>query len=285
MVEPEGSSHATDAAGWRDRWGLLKKHRWMPFVLPLVVYMLAGSLEPKLPAQSDEALQEAGDAATASGTAAEESTSAPVPYRHYPLVYMLKIALTAVAIWFVWPGYRQFRFRVSPVAVAVGAIGVVVWVGLCNLGFEQDFLKPRLAKIGLERFIGSGERSAYNPLVQLAGNPAAAWGFLFVRFLGLVAVVPLIEEFFYRGFLMPYMVDVEWWKVPPGKVNAGAVILSILVPVAMHPAELLAATAWFSMITVLYLRTRSVWACVVAHAVTNLLLGIYVVVWNQWHLM
>jgi membrane protease YdiL (CAAX protease family) len=32
-------------------------------------------------------------------------------------------------------------------------------------------------------------------------------------------------------------------------------------------------------------RTRSLWACVVAHGVTNLLLGLYVVYSGDWFLM
>jgi hypothetical protein len=32
-------------------------------------------------------------------------------------------------------------------------------------------------------------------------------------------------------------------------------------------------------------KTRNIWDCVVAHAVTNLLLGVYVVHWGRWHLM
>jgi membrane protease YdiL (CAAX protease family) len=53
----------------------------------------------------------------------------------------------------------------------------------------------------------------------------------------------------------------------------------------MHPGELLAAAVWFSMVTWLMVKTRNIWDCVVAHAVTNLLLGVYVVATGQWQLM
>jgi hypothetical protein len=52
----------------------------------------------------------------------------------------------------------------------------------------------------------------------------------------------------------------------------------------MHPAELLAALVWFSLITWLMVRTKNIWDCVAAHAVTNLLLGMYVVARGAWHL-
>ncbi len=261
----------------RGRAALLAKHRWVAFLLPMIVFMLVGSLEPKPP--EDESM----DSSTAqpAAVADDEGILPQVPYRYYPLVYTAKIALTLAAMIFVLPGYRQFPLRVSPLAVAVGVIGVVVWVGLCWLDLERKLLVP----LGLGSIVDVGARSAFNPLQQLRGNPAWAWGFLAIRFFGLVAVVAVMEEFFLRGFLMRFVVDADWWNVSFGKVNAAAVAVGTLVPMAMHPAELLAAAAWFSMITWLMIRTRNIWDCVVAHAITNLLLGIYVVSFGQWHLM
>ena len=53
----------------------------------------------------------------------------------------------------------------------------------------------------------------------------------------------------------------------------------------MHPAELLAAAVWFSLVTWLMVKTRSLWDCIVAHATTNLLLGCYVLWSGEWTLM
>jgi CAAX prenyl protease-like protein len=262
---PNGTDIESATAGRQSqgRLALLQRHRWLTFLLPLVVFMLIGALEPTPKTPGGQAI----------GLA--------IPYAHYPLVYTLKIVLTTAAIAFVLPGYREFPLRVHPLAVLVGVVGIVVWVGLCRLGLEQRLLVP----LGLGRIIDLGSRSGFNPLEQLEGNPAWAWGFLAIRFFGLVAVVPVIEEFFLRGFLMRFVVDARWWEVPMGKANALAVVLATLVPMLMHPAELLAAAAWFSLITWMYLKTRNVWDCVAAHAVTNLLLGIYVVTTGEWQMM
>ncbi len=96
--------------------------------------------------------------------------------------------------------------------------------------------------------------------------------------------MPIIEEFFLRGFLMRLVMDADWWKVPFGRVNTAAVIACIVYAVLTHPSELVAAAAWFGMVTWLMVRARNPWDCVAAHAVTNLLLGIYVVVWHDWPL-
>ena len=53
----------------------------------------------------------------------------------------------------------------------------------------------------------------------------------------------------------------------------------------MHPGELFAAAVWFSMVTWLMLRTRNIWDCVAAHAVTNGLLGAYVITTGEWQFM
>jgi uncharacterized protein len=33
------------------------------------------------------------------------------------------------------------------------------------------------------------------------------------------------------------------------------------------------------------IRTRSIWSCVLVHAITNIILGIYVIASGQWWLM
>jgi CAAX prenyl protease-like protein len=142
-----------------------------------------------------------------------------------------------------------------------------------------------LDQIGLGSVIGAGDRASFNPFEQLANRPAAIWCFLAVRFFGLAAVVPIIEEFFLRGFVMRFFMDRQWWNIPFGKTDRLALVLGTAVPMMMHPGELLATIVWFSMVTWLMLRTRNIWDCVIAHALTNLILGIYVVTTDTWRLM
>jgi CAAX prenyl protease-like protein len=244
---------------------LLEKHRWLVFVLPFAVYMLAGALEPSHDSSGGKML------------------GLSIPYSAYPLVYTVKIALTLAAIAFVLPGYRQFRQRPGVLAVIVGAVGVVVWVGLCAVSDScglTKFLNEAMAKIHLY-----SPRPAYSPLEELQTTPALAWAFLGIRFFGLAMVVPVIEEFFLRGFLMRIVMEADWWKVPFGAASRTAVLVALAWPLLTHqPGEYLAGIAWFGMVTRLMVRTRNPWDCVTAHAVTNLLLGIYVVAWGKWEL-
>lgn len=247
----------------------------------MLVYMVLGSFEPGAPKPLTDAQLAAPEHIRVQ---LEEGPAnfLGLKYKHYPLIYTVKIALTIAAMLYVLPGYRQFPFHVSLVALAVGVIGVVLWIWLCSLHLEPKLLAP----LGLDGLVGGlGERPAYNPLEQLQATPAWAYTFLAIRFLGLALVVPIIEEFFLRGFLMRFVQgENDWWTIPFGKVTPLAAVVGTAVPMLMHPAELLAAFVWFSLVTWLMIRTRNVWDCVAAHAVTNFLLGVYVVTQHQWQL-
>ena len=242
--------------------GRLAERPWLTFLLPLAVFAVVGAFEPT----------------PASETGETEGWFA-IDYRYYPVVYTVKIVLTAAAMALVLPGYRTFRFRVRPLPIALGVVGAAVWIGLCELQLESRLL----GALGLDRFLELGERSAYNPLAEI-DSPLAAYAFLAVRFFGLAIVIAVVEEFFLRGFLMRFLTTERWWELPLPQVNRLAIVAGTVVPMLMHPGELLAALVWFSAVTWLMLRTGNLWDCVTTHAVTNLLLGLYVVSTGAWRL-
>jgi uncharacterized protein len=172
--------------------------------------------------------------------------------------------------------------------LVVGMVGGPLWIALSLPNWEHAYVWPALEHIGLGKLVGLGERPAFNPFDPVGDLSAGgAWAFLAVRFLGLVAIVPLIEEFFLRGFVMRFVMDRDWWKVPFGQASWAAIVVGTVFPMLSHP-ELLAAAVWFSLITWLMLRTRNIWDCVAAHAITNLILGVYVVYTNTpaaWRLL
>jgi CAAX prenyl protease-like protein len=264
---------------------LIERHPWLPFLLPFIVYMVVGSFEPSPPTVYEpppgvDQTERPADDTAAQPALIEADNWFGLRYKYYPIVYSVKIALTIAAMLFVLPGSRQFPFRISPLAIVVGVAGVVLWIWLCQLHLEQKLFTA----MGLESLAGLGARPAYNPLEQLADTPTWAYVFLAIRFIGLALVVPIIEEFFLRGLVMRFVVRENWWDVPFGEVTPLAAVVGTAVPMLMHPAELLAAAVWFSLVTWLMIRTRNIWDCVAAHAVTNLLLGIYVVTQKQWQL-
>lgn len=234
---------------------LLEQHPWVAFIVPLSVFLLIGTLE----------------ATELSGS----TFFGLIRYEYYPVVYTAKILLTALALILAWPAYRVFPLRVSPLAVGVGVVGVVLWVGLIHLGLEQ--------MLPLGWITGKGERVAYNPLEALQHRPVLAYAFVAVRFLGLAMVIAVAEEMFLRGFLIRYVESPDGWStLRIGQAGWPALIAGTVFPMLMHPGELLAALVWFSLVSWLMLRTRNIWDCITAHMVTNLLLGIYVMSTGHW---
>jgi len=245
-----------------------RENPWIVCLLPMAVFMLVGSLEPT-PDVGAEA-------------ASKSWLNLGIEYRHYPVVYAVKIALVVAAMAFVWPGYRQYARRVTWLGLAVGVVGAAVWVGLST--WQRSWM-PELAQwIGIDWLKSLGQRSAFNPMQEI-DQPALAYVFLAARLFGLALIVPVIEEFFLRGFVMRFVMRDRWWEISFGRVSRAAVVVGTLVPVLMHPQEAVAALVWFSAITWLMTRTRSIWDCVLAHAVTNLLMGVYVIASGAWWLM
>lgn len=255
-AEHEPSRHRPDRAPGR-------KPAWLAYVLPLAVFLVVGSLEPTRAQPGGSLL----------GLA--------IPYAAYPWVYGLKVFATLLAIGWAWPEYRQFPRRFGLLAVLVGVAGAVLWIVLARLRPEAYLLEM----LGLDRLVGLAARAGFNPLAELADRPLLAWSVLGLRLFGLVAVIAVAEEFFLRGFVMRLVVDEQWHDVPFGKVTTASVLVGTLLPMAMHPGELSAAAAWFSLVTWLMTRTRNPWDCVVAHAITNLGLGLYVLASGHWELM
>lgn len=269
-AKPSGHSEIPDLA--RVRFGLLSRHRWAIFVLPFVVYMLFTYIEPR-PAWEPPT-------AEAAGPEGDSTTTVSRGYRGYTLWWAARVSVTTAVIVFVLPGYREFPLRVSPLAVVVGAAGVVAWIVICWLDLESKILEP----MGLHWFLGTGARAAFDPLTHFGDRRGALLTFLAVRFLGLAVVVPVIEEFFLRGFVMRFVVAQEWWRVPIGQAGTVVVVTGIVYGVLSHPAEMFAAAVWFTLVTWLMIKTGNLWDCVAAHAVTNLLLGVYVLTWHDWSL-
>lgn len=239
--------------------GSLRTNPWFVFLLPFAIYMIANSFEPSPPTPQAVVEQVANQAPVVTADAA---------YQRYPAIYAAKIALTVAAIIFVWPGYRQFMpIRCGFLAILVGIVGAVLWIGLWAADLES--------MLGIRKLIGgAGQRSTFNPFEQL-NSPAQAWAFMALRLFGLALVVPLVEEMFYRGFVMRFVIDRNWPAVPIGKVTPFAAAAAIVLPTVSHP-EVFAAVAWFSLMVWLYAKTKNIWDCVVAHITTNGLLGLYV---------
>jgi hypothetical protein len=109
-----------------------------------------------------------------------------------------------------------------------------------------------------------------------------------LRFARMVLVVPFVEELFWRGFLMRFLVDQDrpFMKIPFGTHRWRVFwIVTVAVMLIHNTSDWPGAFVWGSLMYFLAVRTKSLGACIVMHAVGNLLLGLYVMktgLWGFW---
>jgi CAAX prenyl protease-like protein len=216
----------------------------VPYVIPMFGYLVLTTLEGSLP--------------SAAGGAS--------PF-WYPLAYTAKVAIVAALMWACHSTWRDLKpwpgGRAIALAVALGLAVTVVWVGL-------DGFYPTFAMLGT--------RAGFDP-----GSlpPAVRWPFVAVRLVGLVVLVPIFEELFWRSFLIRWLIAEDFTKVPIGRVTPLAAVVSSVIFGAVHPEWLpgvLTGLVWAWLLR----RTASVSACVVSHATANLALGLYVLTTGDW---
>jgi CAAX prenyl protease-like protein len=185
----------------------------------------------------------------------------------YPLAYTLKVAMVALVAWLfrsTWNDLGAFSsVSICLLATMVGLVVFVLWVRL-------EGWYPVLGILG--------RRTGFDPS---ALHETWQWPFVAVRFAGLVIIVPLIEELFWRSFLVRWLVDTEFWKVPIGRVTPMAAGVSSALFATAHPEWLPALLTGLLWAWLLW-ETKSLSSCVLSHSVANLALGVHVLLTRDW---
>lgn len=198
-------------------------------------------------------------------------------------VYPLQTMLVGLLLLFFARKYKFAPWRGFIMAAALGILGIVLWI-------LPAFLYQHLTATGRvvpewASWLGFTSRTnGFDPGVL------SAWPFwqdasIAMRFVRMVIIVPLVEELFWRGFLMRYVGagPRDWKQVPFGEHSWPVYgIVTALVMLAHHPEDYLGAFIWGSLVYYVAVRTRSLAACVIMHAVGNLCLGLYVMRTGQW---
>ncbi len=185
--------------------------------------------------------------------------------------YWLYFVKTVVGAWLIWemrPFVQEMRWKISWESVVVGIAVFAIWVGL-------DGLYPRLAELG----------AGWNPLTQFGRSSALGWFYIVVRIAGSSIVVPPLEEVFYRSFLYRYFVRLEFLTMPLGQFHALSFVVTSVIFGLMHPDRWLAGILCGLAYQWLVIRKNRLGDAMTAHAITNFLLGLWVVwkgVWNFW---
>jgi CAAX prenyl protease-like protein len=147
-------------------------------------------------------------------------------------------------------------------AIFVGLVAIVIWIGI-------DPLYPKMGK-------------AVVPFDPTTIQSVAQRNiFILFRVFGAVIVVPVMEELFWRAFLIRWLVNEDFKGVAIGTFTW----MSFAVTVALFGGEhyqWLAGLICGALYNWLYYKRKDVFACVVAHAVSNAALAAWVLARGDW---
>tara|TARA_R110000850_G_scaffold54619_2_gene130007 strand:+ start:902 stop:1684 length:783 start_codon:yes stop_codon:yes gene_type:complete len=201
--------------------------------------------------------------------------------------YPLQALVCLTLVWCWRKHYPRFSWKGTGLAFIMGLIGISLWLlpplihTWTGLGSEESL--PWLKWLGFQPRL-----EGFNPhLFGEAASPPLLWTIIGLRFLRLVLAVALVEEIFWRGFLMRWLADPEkgWEQQPIGKYNALPFWLTSLAFALAHLGpDFAVALIYGSLAGWVTIHTRNLWAVVIMHSTANLALGLFIMNTGWWGL-
>jgi CAAX prenyl protease-like protein len=186
------------------------------------------------------------------------------------ILYPLRFVIVLAVILLVSRSVIRLRPKNPLASVVIGVVVFLIWVAPDQLfGYRHFWLFDNAI---------TGSASTSIP----ADMHSSIW-FLALRTLGSVALVPILEELFWRGWLMRWLIDSQdFLKVPLGTYRASAFWIVAVLFASEHgvywEVGLLAGIIYNWWI----IRTKNLADCILAHAITNGILAVYVLSSGQW---
>jgi uncharacterized protein len=211
--------------------------------------------------------------------------------------YWVYLAKTVVAGWMLYlarPFILEMRWKFSWEGCVCGVLVFAVWVGLDGLYPKSDGLTSHLPAwlqgfagwfgLGTAKSATEAAVTVWNPNLQYGQGSLLAWFFVVVRLAGVSLVVPPLEEVFYRSFLYRYLANPDFMAVPLGLFRWMPFLVTSLVFGFGHREWLAGILCGFAYQGLVCLKGR-LGDAMLAHAITNFLLGIWVIwrgAWQFW---
>jgi exosortase E/protease (VPEID-CTERM system) len=180
----------------------------------------------------------------------------------FETLYPIRLLAAALAIGYCWPRLRAMNFRFSWRGIAVGVAVFGLWLAAAHFLSPASPMPAGLAALPP---VGRG--------LWIAARVAAA-----------VVTVPIAEELAYRGYLMRRFKSVEFESVRFGDAGRWALLLSSIVFGVGHGTWWIPATAAGLLYGILPMRTERIGEAIAAHATTNGLIAVWVLLLQQWQL-
>lgn len=222
--------------------------------------------------------------------------SSPALARTMPFVlFMCVLALRGVAVQLA-PNFDSFDVRwLYGVQAALAFLAMLLWrrsyrelhcvplsAPLAALSISAGLIVFVLWIAPMPAWMQLGDPVA--SFVPVDDGSALRWDLITVRVFGAALVVPLMEELFWRSFLMRWVEHRDFRNLAPDCVSWRAIVLTSAAFALAHNLWLAAFVAGLTYAFV-YRRSGNLWYAILAHATTNGLLALWVVQkekWNYW---
>lgn len=181
-------------------------------------------------------------------------------------LYAVQVGVVVLALLFFARRYTELKTLPAVTArdlVLAAGTGLAVFVAWINLDL------PWLSGAGAGGFDPSRPDGSLDPYLVV------------LRIAGAVLVIPVMEELFWRSFLLRWVDRSDFMRLDPSAISLRA-LAYCAIPFGLEHS------LWFAGILaglaygMLYRHTGRLWAAVLAHALTNLLLGLWVVRTGNW---
>jgi CAAX prenyl protease-like protein len=164
----------------------------------------------------------------------------------------------------------DFRVRNWFGTVFIGVAVFAIWIAPDRLfpGYRHFWLfeNPLMGKAQTSLSAGAREQTAV----------------LWLRAIRAVAIVPVVEELFWRGWLMRWLISPDFEKIPLGTWSASAFWIVALLFASEHGPYWDVGLACGVIYNWWIVRTRSLGDLVLAHSISNACLSAYVVWSGKW---
>lgn len=187
-------------------------------------------------------------------------------YWELPIWVLALAAICAVC----WPREVSFRLRYPLGSIAVGTLAFFLWIAPDVLirGYRQHFL--------FSNSITGHLHSSIRP-AELQSAWILSW-----RTIRAILIVPIVEELFWRGWLMRWLINPNFQRVPLGQYAPLAFWVTALLFASEHGPYWDVGLVTGIIYNLWMIRTRSLPDCILMHAVTNGILSGYVILTGQW---
>lgn len=180
-------------------------------------------------------------------------------------IYIVKTIVVGSLLLLFKDRYTELKWS-APIKDILTALifGLVVFVLWINMTWD---------------FAVIGKLRSENPFEKVSGN--LLYPALFFRIFGASIIVPVMEELFWRSFVIRWIDNNNFLSVPLGTFTMRSFIITVLLFGSEHTLWLAGIMAGVIYNILLYLR-KDLWLCIIAHAVTNFILAVYVLSTNRW---